>query len=168
MRVGTARHDPSTPPVSALTPPTPPTDSGKGLIGRSYEEGATVIWSFIDELPDASLRQAMPWLTVVAWPYDGSNDDGMPSKALQATMFDVERALYPLEESPFSWSAYRRTGNGLKEFVFYVGDREAFMQQFNALLAGLPRHPLEIKFHEDPSWSDLAALIADFKPQPAA
>jgi hypothetical protein len=45
---------------------------------------------------------------------------------------------YALEASPLSWAAYRRTGNGLKAFVFYVGDREAFMQQFNERLTGAP------------------------------
>lgn len=140
--------------------PSPPE---KGIIGRSFEQGAPVIWSFVDELPDQHSRHAKPWLAVVSWPYDGSQNDGMPAEDLQELMRNLELALYPLEESEFSVSAYRRTGNDLKEFVYYVEDQSHFLAQLNELLAAHPRYPLEIKFYEDPTWSDFEKLTADFR-----
>lgn len=139
------------------------THTEKGIIGRSFEQGAPVIWSFVDELPNQQARQVKPWLTVVSWQYDGSGNDGMPGVDLQELMQELERALYPLEESAFSLAAYRRTGNGLKEFSYYVEDRALFMARLNELLAGHPKYPLEIKFFEDPTWSDFEKLAADFR-----
>ena len=140
-----------------------PSLPAKGIIGRAFEQGAPVIWSFVDELPDQQSRRAKPWLAVVSWPYDGSLKDGMPAEDLQELMRNLERALYPLEESELSVSAYRRTGNGLKEFVYYVEDQAQFLAKLNELLAAHPKYPLEIKFYEDPTWSDFEKLTADFR-----
>jgi hypothetical protein len=41
-------------------------------------------------------------------------------------------------------------------------DRDVFMTNFNEALSGHPRYPLEINFYEDPDWSDLSKLLADF------
>lgn len=60
-------------------------------------------------------------------------------------------------------SAYRRTGNGLKEFVFYAEDQSQFLAELNQLLATHPTYPLQIKFYEDPTWSDFEKLTADFR-----
>jgi len=57
---------------------------------------------------------------------------------------------------------YSATGNNLKEFVFYIADREQFMANFNHALRDQPAYPIEINFYEDNEWSDLAKLHQDF------
>jgi len=51
----------------------------------------------------------------------------------------------------------------LRECVFYIADRERFMQEFNRHAADDPRYPISITFHNDAAWSDLHNLIKEFK-----
>ena len=46
----------------------------------------------------------------------------------------------------------------MKELVYYIGDREAFVASFNEELAGQPRYPLQIEFFDDPEWGDLQTV----------
>lgn len=61
------------------------------------------------------------------------------------------------------FDVYSATGNDLKEFVFYISDREVFMSNFNNALKGHPAYPLEINFYEDKEWSDLSRLNSNFE-----
>ncbi|EOD78866.1 hypothetical protein D515_02373 [Grimontia indica] len=60
------------------------------------------------------------------------------------------------------FDVYSATGNDLKEFVFYIADREIFMKQFNEALSGHEVYPIEVNFYQDKEWSDLKKLQADF------
>jgi hypothetical protein len=61
----------------------------------------------------------------------------------------------------FCFEAYRRIGNGLREFIYYVSNCESFMQELNRKLESHPTYPIEIKFYDDEQWSDFAELIDD-------
>lgn len=68
-------------------------------------------------------------------------------------MNDFEPAIDPLTEDPGnSQMVYVRTAFGVKEWLFYARDSDAFMRAFNERLAGHPRYPLEIRFYADPKW----------------
>lgn len=78
-------------------------------------------------------------------------------------MIELEDILEELfETNSFAERAYSRTGNNLKEFVFYISNRYLFLNKFNDMAKGKPRFPIEIKFYDDPSWSDYESLIKDF------
>src|SRR5690554_881763 len=38
----------------------------KGIIGRVYEDGLPVIYKFVNELPQDSVRSNLSWLTVIS------------------------------------------------------------------------------------------------------
>jgi hypothetical protein len=133
-----------------------------GIIGKTTEDGVSVIWSFVNELPSPTERERLPWLIVLGWRYDGSNQNGMPPDEVNQSMLALEDALEELEVPGKHVSVYRRTGNGLKEFAFYACDTDTFMSSLNSALAPHPRYPIEIKFYEDKEWSDFRRLLADF------
>ena len=57
-----------------------------------------------------------------------------------------------------------KTGNGLKELIYYIRDRDGFSERLNAALAGQPRYPIDITFYHDPEWQELSvtrSLFAD-------
>ena len=87
----------------------------------------------------------------------------MPSEEVNQGMLGLADTLGKIERPAFCHEAYRRVGCGLREFVFYVSDRNQFMLELNDLLAEHPRYPIEIKFFEDPEWSELKQLIGDLK-----
>ncbi|MDJ0832570.1 MAG: DUF695 domain-containing protein [Gammaproteobacteria bacterium] len=135
----------------------------KGIIGRVYEDGAPVIYKFVNDLPEESVRANLTWLTVIAWKYDGSSNNGMPVADVNQRMIALEVAI---EENIENYSVlrhvYSRTGNNLKELVYYIHDRENFLEIFNSVLSGHPRYPIEINFYEDNEWKDFKRLLNDF------
>lgn len=72
------------------------------------------------------------------------------------------------EDKALSVHAYNRTGNGLKEFAYYIADPGTFMTEVNRILKPLPRFPIDINFYLDEEWSDFQAIVGMFKNAPSA
>jgi hypothetical protein len=134
----------------------------KGVIGRTTEDGMPVIWSFVDELPAPTEREALPWLIVISWSYDSSDRNVMPSEQVNRDMLALEDALEAVEVPSRHVSVYRRSGNDLKEFAYYACDTDSFMNALNSALSSRARYPIEIKFYEDKDWSHFRPLLAEF------
>jgi len=130
-------------------------DQAKGVIGKSYKDGLPVIWRFVNEAPTPHKRAALPWLTVISWKYDGSTNNGMPLKLLNEKMIALEDAIaQKVERKDFCEHAISKTGANLKELIYYIHDRDAFMQKLNAALKTRERYPIEITFYEDRDWKE--------------
>ncbi len=136
-----------------------------GIIGETKEDGLPVIFKFVDELPSQQTRESFRWLTVISWRYDGSVRSGMPPETTNEQMVALEHAIDELEEAALCRHAYSRTGNGLKELVYYISDRDQFMAALNNALSEHPRYPIEINFYEDQQWEDFQKLRGLFKKQ---
>ncbi|MGQ3051898.1 MAG: DUF695 domain-containing protein [Roseateles sp.] len=136
----------------------------KGKVFRTLKDGLPILWTLVPEMPQEVVRSALNWLVVISWKYDGSADNGMPKDDVNAEMLKFERALVTLEGPNSCFEAYRRIGNHLREFVLYIADRDDFMAAFNGRLAEHPHYPIDIKFYQDESWSELQELIDDLCP----
>ncbi len=127
----------------------------KGVIGKSYEDDLPVIWRFVNEAPTPQKREALPWLTVISWKYDGSGNNGMPPTALNERMIALEDAIeHGVEHKGFCEHAISKTGANLKELVYYIHDRETFLSKLNVALKSHERYPIEITFYEDRDWKE--------------
>ena len=136
----------------------------KGIIGELEEAGFPVVFKFVDNLPSEETRARFGWLTVITWKYDGSQRNGMPPDETNSQMRSLEHAVEDnVESKGHCRHAYSRTGNSLKELVYYICDRDEFMRAFNAALKGHPRYPLEINFYEDRGWEDFQKILAMFR-----
>jgi hypothetical protein len=133
-----------------------------GRIVRTEKDGMAILWTYVPEMPNEFDRRSRPWLAVLSWSYNGSMNNGMPDVSTNEAMLALDEALGTIEKANFCGEAYRRVGYNLREFVFYVAERESFMGALNEVLADQPRYPLEIKFYEDGDWSDFRKLIEDF------
>ena len=120
----------------------------RGRIVETYKDGSPILWTYVPEMPEETSRRALPWLTVVRWEYDGSENNGMPDTDENQRMLMLEAALLKIERPEICVEAYRRIGAGLREFVYYIVDRELFLEEFNEHVAGEPRYPIEIKFYQ--------------------
>ena len=135
-----------------------------GIIGEYDEDGYPIIVSFENEMPAAEVRERQSWLTVVSWKYDGSSRNGMPHSDLNTKMIELENALLDNVVSAENCThVYNRTGNGLKEFVFYIASQDAYLKCLNDALADHPDYPIEIKFYEDSQWEDFQKLLDMFR-----
>jgi hypothetical protein len=135
----------------------------RGRIAQTSKDGLRILWTYVPEIPPQDARRAMPWLTVIRWEYDGSGNEGMPSGEETEHMRMLEAILEKMEHPGFCHEGYRRIGAGIREFVYYVADRDKFLQEFNRCAAMDPRYPITIKFYQDDAWADLQDLIDDLK-----
>lgn len=138
----------------------------KGMIGRVMIDGFPVIYKYVDEPPRDETRARYPWLTVIAWQYDAAGNNGMPDAALAERMVELERSLERLIDDGLSIHAYSRTGKELKELVYYIRDRDEYIDALNDTLSGSPQYPISINFYEDESWEDFDKIRSLFKPAP--
>jgi hypothetical protein len=87
----------------------------------------------------------------------------MPTEETNVQMIELEDALSAaFENSSNATWAFNRTGNHLKEFAYYIGDRDSFIEKFNEVLSSHPRYPLEVTFYNDSTWSEMKDLSRDF------
>lgn len=137
----------------------------KGVIARTTENSHPVILKLVNELPSAHVRKNFPWLTVISWKYDANQRNGMPDESVNLQMVALEDAVRDhLEAKRFCRHAYSRTGNGLKELVYYIEDRDQFMDAFNDALKDQPHYPIDIDFFEDQEWKDFQRVLGSLKP----
>lgn len=136
----------------------------KGIIGRYYEDDLPVIMKFVNEIPNDSIIAKFPFLTVVSWKYNGSERNGMPPKSINERMIVLEEALESsMSNSDIFTHAYSRTGNNLKELVYYATKQSDFMEMLNGTLEKYDVFPIEINFYEDREWTDFKRVLNDFK-----
>lgn len=136
----------------------------KGTIARYYENDLPVILKFNDEFPEESIRLKYPKLTVISWKYKDQSQNGIPLPEINKKMIDLEEAVDKTMNKTNKYQhAYSRTGNNLKELVYYGTSQDEFMDLLNKTLAKHERYPIDIEFYDDPEWSEFKKLLEDLK-----
>jgi hypothetical protein len=135
----------------------------KGIIGKVHENGLPVIYKFINEMPPTSIRDQLQWLTVISWKYDGAPNNGMPQADENQRMVILEDIFEEkIEHNLALRHVYSRTGNNLKELVYYIHNQDQFLEAFNKAMSSQPRYPIDINFYEDKVWEDFQKVLNDF------
>lgn len=134
-----------------------------GIIGEVYEDGFPVIYKFVNEMPPEDVRENLQWLTVISWKYDGSSNNGMPLNDENQRMIILEDSIEDnIENAAVLRHVYSRSGNSLKELVYYIHNQEQFLAELNKTLSTHKRYPIEISFYKDEKWEDFQKLLEDF------
>ena len=133
-------------------------DSSSWKLLKYKDDGHPIVMKVVEDLPPESVRVRYGWLTVISWKYDAAKNNGMPIPDVNSQMVQLESAIDVIQEKELCVQVYSKTGNGLKELVYYSSDRDEFIEAFNEVLADKPRYPLDIEFFEDPEWGDLQTL----------
>jgi len=115
--------------------------------------GRVIVYRFVDQY-DAGFEKAQyPVRITIRWKYKGTN--GMPVKAANVSMIALEDALEPvLEKDAFASLAIVRTGNDLREWIYYAKSKGEFQSRLNRALAGKPVFPIEMLAENDPEWAE--------------
>jgi hypothetical protein len=136
----------------------------KGIIGRYCENDLPVIMKFVNELPNEKTIRRLPFLSVVSWKYDGNENNGMPPKKINERMIVLEETLEnSMNKTDIFTHVYSRTGNNLKELVYYTTKQDDFMEMLNEALQKHNGYPIKIDFYEDKEWADFKRMLNDFK-----
>lgn len=127
-------------------------------VGEAQINGLPVVVRFRTGLPSESDRQLNENLIVITWAYQGI-ETGMPNDEDKQRTNAFEEAIEQgFEHSDAGVQVACLTGNHQKEWRYYTPNVEAFLDAFNACLAGHPVYPVELRMFKDPDWNALAGL----------
>ena len=88
----------------------------------------------------------------VTWRYEG-DAHGMPDEATSQLMEQAHDALCAtFDRDPVAVLTGIYTGDGERNWVFYLRSLHIFQRKFNEALAGIPALKLEFDADEDPEW----------------
>jgi hypothetical protein len=136
---------------------------GSWLILETTEAGRPVIVSARKEVPGPDIRRQFPWATTIEWYYPAVGR-GMPSDELLKNMYAFEREIESrVVATQLSMHALTRTGNGLREWTYYVIDRRVAEDQMAELAKASPAETISVKVHQEPDWTALQNVLSNIR-----
>jgi hypothetical protein len=113
--------------------------------------GRKIIFRFAQEFRSDFVRASQPIRVIIVWKYQ--SESGQPMADELQRMNFMEDALEPVfEQGHFATLALVSTGEGLREWTYYVRSEDEFMTRLNCALEGSPAFPIEIHIASDPQW----------------
>ena len=121
-------------------------DADDWALSLGEENGETVVVRTRSRPPTGMDPNAYPHAVELIWRFDGAATAGMPSPEVHQLLMDCEGLLDVLERSGVGMLGLSITGNGRREWVWYVGDPILFSRQVEELLSASRRSfPLEVR-----------------------
>ena len=127
------------------------------------EDGKPLIFRSLQSIPENSVETEYPFLISIYWPYTSDGDSGMPGADTNEAQVVFEDALEDLDRTGVSHLMLVVTGNGRKEWHWYVKDVDNWMQKLNSSLAGQPTFPIQIENSHQPDWALYHRFISGVK-----
>jgi hypothetical protein len=106
-----------------------------------------------------------PTLMNLCWFTEETSENGMPTPECLDTMLEMEELLHELEGESIGFMMFSVTGNGRKEWLWYVKDQDAFIEGLNRCLAGHEEFPIEIESAPAGNWDTYEDIIASVEPE---
>ena len=102
----------------------------------------------------------LPWRMTFSWVYDGQKNNGMPTPAVREQMNKLEDFLEKeIEKKGVGELAVTRTGDELKQLIYFVHSEESIQPKLNRFAVELSKFPIKISFKYDPDWVALAKIL---------
>ena len=98
----------------------------------------------------------------ISWPFEHAADQtGLPEGELSDRMKRFEDAVCAtLEGGKLALLTSVWTTSGLREWVWYGGEKSVLARAINEALAGMPRLPLHLAIEPDPAWEQYLGFIS--------
>ncbi|OED35629.1 hypothetical protein AB833_29540 [Chromatiales bacterium (ex Bugula neritina AB1)] len=117
------------------------------------EDGKTLLFRSLRKIPEGSNPADYPYLVTIFWPYVAVDDGGMPDADTNEDQIEFEEAISHLDSKGTGHLMLVVTGNGSKEWNWYVADVNSWMEQLNTALSERAEFPIEIENCQQPDWS---------------
>ncbi|WP_111979419.1 DUF695 domain-containing protein [Algibacillus agarilyticus] len=119
-----------------------------------------VIFTSMKKAPIGLKESDYPHLVNINWPFSLENN-GMPDQETKAAQIAFEKAIAAMGETTTCHLMLVITGNGRKEWFWYVFSVDLWMGQLNECLAGQEAYPIEITISKEPDWATYYDFLAD-------
>jgi hypothetical protein len=130
---------------------------------QGEEEGKPVIYRSLTSVPEGEKESDYPTLLNIYWALEKDKNNGMPDAETSEKQIKFEDAVTPLDVSGTSHLMLVVTGNGRKEWIWYVKDAREWLGKLNELLVEHEVYPIEIEINQDPKWSTYHDFVAGVK-----
>lgn len=127
------------------------------------EGGKPLIFRSLKDVPEGSQESQYPYLVSIIWRYVSANEGGMPDEQTNNAQIDFEDALEHLDKSDVSHLMLVVTGNGRKEWHWYVKSVDNWMEKLNSALQDKPIYPLEIDNRYQADWKLYHQFVSGVK-----
>lgn len=122
-----------------------PRSISEWTMATGSEDGLPLLIRTRLRAPIGISSDACPDTVEIVWRFAAGGTNGMPGTDLSAQMMECEEALDVLEGRGGGFLAISITGNGRREWVWYVVDGESFREQVrDAMARSGNRYPLEV------------------------
>jgi hypothetical protein len=119
---------------------------------KRFEDDLPVIYRYRQNRPHGSNPLLFPSAIRVIWLYDKTAWNGMPSVDENELQIAFEDAIGPLTDGLLGYLMLVFTGNGRKEWLFYVRDHSSWMTTLSDCLESHPAYPLHLEDWLDETW----------------
>lgn len=130
---------------------------------QGEENGKPIIYRSMHAVPAGEKESDFPYLINIYWAFDAESDNGLPDTSSIEAQTKFENQLESLDSNGISHLMLVVTGNGRKEWIWYVANIEPWMDEFNNLLADCSVYPIEIENDFDPEWNTYHNFVAGIK-----
>ena len=121
-------------------------EGGEWALTLAQENGETVVVRTRTRPPANLDPGAYPHAVELVWRFDGMATAGMPAPDVHALLTECEDLVQGLEGPANGLLGLSITGNGRREWVWYVADPALFSVRLAALLSSSKRaYPLEVR-----------------------
>lgn len=128
-------------------------------IGERYEGDKPVLYRVRQAVPDGIFIKDYPYLLSILWEYEiDSNRSGMPSDEQNNQHVAFDDALDQIDNKGTGTLMVAVTGNGRKEWIWYVNDPDVWLSGLQECLQGHPVYPLDIQKSDAAGWETWKAI----------
>lgn len=124
------------------------------------EDGRPLIFRGRQHIPSGILESDYPTLVTIYWDYEPGTESGMPDENTQTSQDELEDALIVLDDQECSFLMLVVTGNGRKEWHWYVHDFNDWMSKLTRALSAYSPFPIEIENDHQPDWAPYHNFIS--------
>ena len=133
-------------------------NEGSWVIAESKEDGFPIMYRLRTNVPDNIKIDDYPILISILWEYESDNTSGMPSDDLHEQQLKLGDALEKMDNTGIGTMMVAITGNGRKEWVWYVNNMQDWLKQLIECLKGHPAYPLDIGESQDYGWQTWSSI----------
>lgn len=130
---------------------------------QGEQDGKPVIYRSLENVPMNQKEADFPNLINIYWPFELDVNNGMPDPETNENQIAFEDAIELLDKKDISHLMLVVTGNGRKEWIWYVKDVDSWLNRLNELLQGHKVYPIEIEVGQDSEWSTYHNFISGVK-----
>lgn len=130
------------------------------LTAEGLENGYPILYRFRANVPHGVYPKHYPHLVIITWPYESETVDGMPGAIDSSFQNQMESALSILDHPSFGFLMMSNTGNGRKQWMWYVKNVKQWSIGMNQRLLTLPSLPISLENMKELNWQSYFEFLS--------